>query len=317
MDNRVPTGKVPFLKEPGDINPPKPGPFQNMFALVHTYLGMVTDLADSPPGPGLIKLYSYRMGTLDFSGSRTLETAYLQRYSAMRTSTQTAVLLAFAHSLIAYNVTTLYQVLANTLADDITRGFGTDRCLNVETVHAINKFAQFHNNTEVNWRNQRNDDLSALVQTTQFNAVYPQDGGSTSATQAILRVLDVFDRLAGSGFYNQWFLQAKERRDRLIQTLRVVFNLGCAYYKLNTLRFSDEITKRSYDRALNISDLTLAAIPFDPTLVYTCSDEGSSISRWGLEYVQAMETVLLDLGGVRYAATLAVDASHNEGVNNV
>ena len=189
--------------------------------------------------------------------------------------------------------------------------FGDDKCLSSEVVHALNQFSKLQGQVLDSRYVQRDDGLIALVNTCHYNAIYRHDGVSSS--EAILRVIGALDRIV---HYETWRLDITRRR-RMVNALKIIFYIGCRYYHINTLRLSDEIINRSYDRVLKISDLTLAAIPFDPTLIYNCSDDTSTISKWGIEYVQSLEAVLLYFGGVRYEALVAVDANGNKGINNV
>ena len=292
---------APYLELPEDINPPKPGYFHDVFHLVHAYIQLLSHVPESAfPSPGLVKLYSHRMGTLDLDTS-VLEQAYGATLSTSRL--QQNQLQTFANSSIVYNIQVLYKLITNTMSRDLVKTFGDDKCLTSEVVHALNHFAKMQNRTD-NSRVQRHDSMEAVVETCHYNATYPR--GGVSSSEAIIRtiaVLDVMFRLP--------------ERKRLLNALKIVFYIGCRYYHLNLLRFSDEIINRSYDRTLNITDFTLAAIPFDPMLIQACSDETMAISRWGIEYVQSLDAVLLYFGGVRYAATFTVEANGNKGVDNV
>jgi hypothetical protein len=259
---------------------------------------------------GLVKLYGYRMGTFSLD-NELLEATYRKAMQGNRS--QQELMTNFAKGCIAYNLRTLYQLLSNTLISDLQRAFGDDQCLSSELVHALNMFAKIQTRQPANsnTRMQLQDSMGALVETCHYNAYFPR--GSVSSSEAIIRTIEALDTVVQDGAPSH----EVSHRTRLVNALKIVFYIGVRYYHLNLLRFSDEIIKRSYDRTLKITDLTLAAIPFDPTLVYTCSDETSNISRWGIEYIQSLEAVLLYAGGVRYTATLAVEANGNKGVDNV
>jgi hypothetical protein len=301
----------PYLKRPEDINPPKPGYFHDVFHLVHAYIEVLKHVPESAvPARGLVKLYSYRTGTLTLD-TDLLEATYFKSMQGNRS--QQTMLRTFGQGMITYNLLTLYQLLSNTLMRDMTRAFGDDLCLSSELVHAMNHFSKAQSRRPPNdtTRMQIGDGMGALVETCHYNAYYPR--GCVSSSEAIIRTIDALDKVVVRPTQDREVTQ----RMRLINALKIVFYIGVRYYHLNLLRFSDEIINRSYDRVLDITDFTLAAIPFDPTLIYACSDNTSAISRWGIEYVQSLEAVLLYAGGVRYQATLAVEANGNKGVNNV
>lgn len=299
----------PFLEQPTDINPPKPGYFFNVFHLVHSYIELLRNVPPgAAPAKGLIKLYSLRMGVLDLD-TTLLEKSYTSLVN--NNSSEKKKLVEFAKSCISYNIQTLYQLLTNTLTKDLLRAFGDDKCLSFETVHALNQFAKFQDENKNSLRFQRDDSMDALVETCRYNAMYRQNGVSSS--EAILRVISVLDKIV----MNDVFVSSTDIYRRLVNSLKIVFYICCRYYHLNILRFTDEIINRSYDRVLMITDFTLAAIPFDPTLIYNCSDETSYVTKWGIEYVQSLEAVLLYFGGIRYSGLIAIDANGNKGVTNV
>lgn len=301
---------APYLELPEDINPPKPEYFHDVFHLVHAYIQLLNNVSEfAIPGKGLVKLYSYRMGVLDLD-TTVLEQAYREKVATNRL--QQTQLQIFANSAIAYNIQALYQLITNTLSKNIIDGFGDDKCLSTEVVHALNQFAKLQSRVDTQ-QVKRYDSMDALVETCHYNATYARKDG-TSSSEAIVRIIAVLDRMFEESLMNPF---NGEGRKRLLNALKIVFYIGCRYYHLNLLRFSDELIKRSYDRSLDITDFTLAAIPFDPTLVQACSDETSSVSRWGIEYLQSLETVLLYFGGVRYAAIFTVEANGNKGVSNV
>ena len=304
------TGTVaPYLEKPDDINTPRPGYFHDVFHLVHAYIELLRNVPPGAmPAKGLIKLYSYRMGVLDLDTS-VLEKNYLSLLTNDRA--QQKMLREFAQSSIAYNIQALYQLVTNTLSRDLTRSFGDDKCLSAETVHALNHFAKLQGQVLNTSRIKRDDSMGPLVQTCHYNAIYRHDGVSSS--EAIIRAIGALDTIVHGGLISS----TTPQNERLLNALKIVFYIGCRYYRLNPLRLSDEIINRSYDRVLNITDLTLAAIPFDPTLIYDCSDDTSSITKWGIEYVQSLEAVLLFSGGIRYEAVIAIDANGNKGVTNV
>jgi len=305
------TGTIdPYLELPEDINPPKPSFFHDVFHMVHAYIEL---LAHVPPGAfpakGLIKLYSHRMGVLE-PNTAVIESVYHELVCSDRSQQQK--LQTFAQSAIAYNIVTLYQLLTNTLSKDLIKDWGDDKCLSMETVHALNQFSNFANEiakVPARVRQERYDNMAALVVTCHYNATYRHNGVTSS--EAIIRIISVLDRIVATPIPSP---NTIADHSRLLNALKIVFYIGCRYYHLNILRFSDEIIKRSYDRILKITDLTLAAIPFEPSFIYNCPDETSSISKWGIEYVQALESVLLYFGGVRYSAIFAVDANGNQGV---
>jgi hypothetical protein len=301
----------PYLEEPEDINPPKPGSFHDVFHLVHAYIELLSHIPENrtgPPGKGLIKLYSYRMGTLDLD-TTVLEQSYAALVGDDRG--QQKRLLAFADSAIAYNIQAYYRLIANTLSRDLARGFGDSDCLSSELILALNLFAKLQVRTDTD-AVRRYDSMDALVQACHTVAYFRHPGVSSS--QAIIRAIAALDPIVNG---EERIPDTVTPRHRLLNALKIIFYIGCRYYHLNLLRFSDEIIKRSYDRVLQITDHTLAAVPFDPLLIQACSDETSTISRWGIEYVQSLDTVLMSFGGVRYAATFTVEANGNSGVTNV
>ena len=303
---------APYMELPEDINPPKPGFFHDVFHMVNAYIELLHHVPESAiPGRGLIRLYSHRMGVLEPDTS-IIETAYADLVN--NNMLQRRKFQAFAQSAIAYNITTLYRMLSNTLISDLARDWGDDKCLSMETVHALNQFAKLQETLKAvpaGVRQDRYDSMNALVTTCHYNATYRHDGVTSS--EAIIRAIEALDKVVESPESSD----NTSVRTRLLNALKIVFYIGCRYYHLNILRFSDELINRSYDRLLDITDLTLAAIPFDPTLIYGCPDNTSSISKWGIEYVQSLEAVLLYFGGIQYSALLAVDANGNKGVSNV
>ena len=312
------TGTIsPYLELPEDINPPKPGYFHDVFHLVNAYLELLRNIPENAvPSRGLIKLYGLRMGTLDID-TTFIESKYLSLLNSNHDIRNKLQL--FAHSSIAFNIQALYQLITNTISRDLVRGFGDDKCLSMETVHALNQFAKFqHKHHHDGPRNQREDNMDSLVETVRYNAIYRHDGVTSS--EAIIRAIAVLDTIVHGNEHTPVtpeYSLSQTARWRARNALKIVFYIGCRFYHLNVLRFSDEIINRSYDRILKITDLTLAAVPFDPTLIYNTGDETSSISKWGIEYVQSLEAVLLYFGGIRYEALLAIDANGNKGVLNV
>ena len=307
-----------FLAQPEDISPPKPSFFHDIFHLVHAYIDLLGHLgARAVPECGLIKLYGYRTGTLELD-STLVEQTY--RATLATNIAQQTQLRNFALSSIAYNIQLLYQLITNTMTRDITKGFGDDNCLSSELIHGLNQFSKLQNQfgaevpARYNERVDRENNIEAIVHSCHYNAIYSRTSSGVSSSQEILRLFNVLDKIVRVGITLPPDVPG---HTRLLNALKIVFYIGCRYYHLNLLRFSDEIIKRSYDRVLNITDLTLAAIPFDPMLIVSCSDETSSISRWGIEYVQNLEAVLLYFGGVRYAATFNVEANGNKGIGNV
>ena len=304
-----------FLELPEDINPPKPGYFHDVFHLVHAYIELLKHIGSRVvPECGLIKLYGHRTGTLELD-TTLIEQTY--RATLSTSVAQQTQLRNFALSSISYNVQMLYQLITNTLTRDILNKFGDDKCLSGELMHRCNQFSKFRGEIDtaikpLNIRIQRDDSIESLVESCHYNAIYPHPGVTSS--QAILRLICVLDKIVKSGARSTPEVPGHLR---LLSVLKIVFYIGCRYYHLNLLRFSDEIIKRSYDRYLNITDLTLAAVPFDPMLILSCSDETSFISKWGIEYIQSLETVLLYFGGVRYSATFNVEANGNKGIYNV
>lgn len=280
--------------------------FCDVFAMIQSYLCLLTDLSDrAPPSPGLIKLYSYRTGTLEFD-TQLLEQKYINLMTTAPTTTAVRLLQRFAQSAISYNLTTLYRLLTSTLVTDITRGFGDDGALSPQMVLSLATFAKSSSGLS-RPREDIESDLSALVQILAYPPVRMHS--PVSASRAILRSIDMFDRIVNTlRFHDVW-----ERRIFLTQLVRVIFYIGCHYYHFDIVRFYNDMVHHKHDSRLKITDLTLAAVPFDPTLIYACADDTSSVSRWGVCYVQRLESVLMPLGGVKYAATLSVEAPGHKG----
>lgn len=300
------TGKIDdFFDVPEDINQPKPSYFHDVFHLVHAYIDLLHHVPESAvPGKGLVVLYSHRLGVLDID-IEVLQNSYLSTLSTNRL--QQSELSLFAQSSIAFNITTLFQLLSNTIMRDIERGFGDDKCLSSRVIHALDEFCKLQDRSDTE-RIRRYDSMDAVVQACHNNAFYFREG--ISSTPTIIRVIETLDQIMACVFRVP---DNTTQRVRLLNALKIIFYIGCRYYHLNLLRFSDEMIKRSYDRSLDITDLTLASVPFDPMLFQTCADDTSSISRWGIEYVQSLETVLLYFGGVRYAPTFTIEANGNRG----
>jgi hypothetical protein len=296
-----------FLDLPEDINPPKPGYFHDVYHMVHAYLQLLSHVPESAvPDKGLIKLWSYRIGVLDFD-TNLLEQTYGELVAGNRL--QQSKLQRFGQSCITYNLQMLYQLLANTLVRDITRNFGDGACLSGETIAALDQFCRFQG------RRDGDRNLESLVNTTRYNAIYPR--GGAASTQVILRLIEIFDRIIMTDAYDSGVEQTS--RTRMQQLLRVIFNIGCRYYHVNMLRLNDELVARRYDRTLRIADFTLAAVPFDPMMTLGCADDTSQITRWGVEYLQTVDTVLSAFGGVRmrYAPAFYTEITGNKGSANV
>lgn len=307
------TGTIePYLNQPEDINPPRPSYLNDVFHLVSAYIELLKHVPPAVmPGRGLIKLYGQRMGVLE-PDTTVIEAAYLAL--TLSDKSQRQKLQVFAQSAIAYNLTTLYQLLTNTMSRDLARAFGDGACLSGETARALNQFASFADEITRGTdraRQARCDSMDALVSTCHYNATYPRGGEPSSET--IIRAIATLDQIVAQP---QPVETVSSARDRLLNALKIVFYIGCRYYRLNMLRFSDETIRRSYDRQLRINDLTLAAIPFEPSLIYACEDDAGSITRWGVEYVQSLEAVLLYFGSVRYSALTMASTNGNEGVLN-
>lgn len=298
------TGTIdPYLKLPEDINPPKPGYFFNVFWMIHSYLNLVLNTPNPTAGVGIVKLYSYRMGVVNLDTS-VLEETYIRKLEDSSKKVRTT-LNEFANSMISYNLVTLYRLISNTLVADIARGFGDNACLTTETMSAIGGFCRFHN-VKRSSRDQREDSIVSVVETCRYNAIYHTAG--VSSVEEIIALLDTIDKL----IQNPPGADEYERRNYTMNLLRIVFFVGCRYYNINLLRFNDQLLKRPYTRNLGINDFTLAAIPFDPTMFVTCADEGSSMSRFGIEYVQSLHAVLSELGGIECTVNFSANDTDNK-----
>ena len=67
---------APYLELPEDINQPKPGYFHDVFHLIHAYIELLKNIPENAaPEKGLIKLYSYRTGSLSLD-TTVLESTY-------------------------------------------------------------------------------------------------------------------------------------------------------------------------------------------------------------------------------------------------
>jgi hypothetical protein len=259
--------------------------------MIHSYINLILNTPDAVAGKGIVKLYSYRMGVLSADTS-VLEEVYinlLEKNSKKVKST----LGEFANSMISYNLITLYRLMSNTLISDISRGFGNSSCLMGETLHAMYQFSRFH---MINRgpRDQRKDGINGLVETCRYNAVTLYHTQGLSSVAEIISLLETIDKLIQKPLEDDEYA----RRNYLMNLVRVVFYIGCRYYQINILRFTDQNIKRPYTRNLGVNDFTLAAIPFDPTLIQSCTDEGSTMSQFGIEYVQSLHAVLSQLGGI-------------------
>lgn len=284
------TGTVdPYLKLPEDINAPKPGYFFNVFWMIHSYMNLVLNTPDATSGPGIVKLYSYRMGVLSPDTS-VLESTYIDMLEKGQKKIR-KTLDEFANSMISYNLITLIKLISNTLVSDISRGFGDDSCLTADTMRSIYQFCNFYKTVRLP-NEKRDDNIDSVVETTHYNATYYTPGiSSLSEIITLIETIDVIIR-------GQIGADEYARRTYLLKILRIIYYVGCRYYRINLLRFNDQNIKRPYMRSLGIQDFTLSAIPFDPILIQSCSDEGSSMSRFGIEYIQSLHAVLSELGGV-------------------
>lgn len=299
------TGTVePYLNLPEDINTPQPGYFFNVFWMIHSYINLLAATPDAVAGPGIVKLYSYRMGVLS-PDTQILENTYIKLLQ--NNNKKTVMLLnEFAHSMISYNLITLYRLVSNTLVGDIRRGFGDNRCLTVEALNAISKYIAFsarpvYQNVKIY------DELESVAQTCKYNALFHTEG--VSAIAEIIALIETFDKI----IQNPPGDTEKDRRHYLLNVLMTIYYIGCRYYKINVLRYSDQNIKRAYTRSISINNFTLAAIPFDPTLIYSCSDEGgATMSRYAIEYVQSLQTVLSFAGGIDCAINLTSISEQGE-----
>lgn len=298
----------PFMESPDTLNTPRPSYFHDVFHLVHAYLELLQHTSTSSvPDKGIIKLYAQRMGVLDIDTSQ-LENSYT-KVSLNRL--QQSKLQSFANSSILYNIQLLYKLLSDTMCRDLQNNFGDENCLTSDVVRTLNQFTKLQDRVNTH-RVQRYDNISSLVQTCHYNAMYPRSGISSS--QAIFRTVEWLDKIFETVPDT---LTVSQIRDRSVDALKIIFYIGCRYYHLNLLRFSDEIIKRAYDRSLCITDFTLAAVPFDPMLIQSCTDETSVVTKWGIEYLQSLETVLAYFGGVKYAPMLPTESNGNKGIGNV
>jgi hypothetical protein len=284
------TGTIaPYLKRPEDINPPQPNKFFNVFWMVHSYLNLVLNTPNPAMGRGIIKLYSYRMGVLTPDTS-ALEKVYIELLEK-NSNRLVRPLADFGNSMIAYNLITLYRLLTNTIISDINRGFGNDNCLTSDAINAIGAFCRF-NKTFRSWRDGREDNINDVVETLRYNALY--DTKCVSSLTEIITLIETIDRLITRPIGKTEY----DRRHYLMNLVRIIFYIGCKYYGINLLRFTDQNIKRPYTRNLQINDFTLAAIPFDPTMIFACTDDGGTMSRFGVEYVQSLNAVLSAFSGI-------------------
>ena len=291
--NYLSTGtNTQFLQLPQDINAPKPNYFFNVFWMVHSYINLLANTPNPVPGKGLVKLFSYRMGVLSPDTS-IVEDTYIKLLEQNSKKVKTE-LSKFGEGLISYNLITIFRLISNTLINDIQKGYGDDKCLTSETMKLLLEFCKFHQNNKSSIRNQRYDDIKSVVETARYNALYYTPGVS-SLTEIVLFIDVVNEQLRTTLMYDN---DETARRQYLLDIVRILFYIGCRYYHVNVLRFTDQRIKRPYTRDLQINDFTLAAIPFDPTMIFTCSDEVGTMSRFGIEYVQSLSAVLSDLGGV-------------------
>lgn len=292
-----------FYSLPSDINTPKPSYFYNVFWMIHSYINLILNTPDTVTGEGIVKLYSYRMGVLNPDTS-VLEATYIQALEKGQRKLRNT-LNQFAHSMISYNLATLYRLLNNTLKTDIAKGYGDYQCLTADTLSAIYEFCKFHK-TKRSPKDTRYDSINSLVSTCNYNAVYYTPGLPSIAE--IISLLETIDILIQSPLGEDEY----DRRNTMMNLLRVVFYIGCRYYRVNVLRFNDQHIKRPYTRNIGINNFTLAAIPFDPMMIYSCTDEDGAMSRFGVEYIQSLHAVLSPLGGVECTVNYSALAPTNK-----
>lgn len=286
-----------FLQRPEDINPPQPNYFFNVFWMVHSYMNLVLALPTPVPGKGIIKLFSYRMGVLTPDTSM-VEKCYLDLLSQNNSKLRND-LTQFGNGMISYNLITLITLLSKTLIKDMSRGFGDHTCLNAAVLEQISYYCRFYK-TPKSRRDQREDNIKNLVLTCSYSTKDISPG--VSSLVEITELIDVFNRVIVDN------LQAEadelSRRKYLLDITRILFYIGCRYYHLNELRFTDQKMRRAHTRPIKINDFTLAALPFDPTMLYSCTDDGGMMSQFGIEYVQSLTAVLSELGGIEIVMNL-------------
>ena len=285
-----------FTDTPGDINNPKHTYFYKIYWLVHSYIALVINTPNMMSGSGIVKLYSYRMGVLT-PDTQALEQEYSRQLLASNKKLQTE-LTTFGNGMICYNLATLYLLLAKQLARDIQNGVGNTHCLSSEAMRVLYQFVRSYNN-RTNTITAPDVDLFGVVETLHYNANFVVPGVSSVAE--INSFLDVGRKLIDVPPGRS----AVERRHFLTNLLKAIFYIGIRYYDLNLLRFDDQRVGRPYDRNIPINNFTLAAIPFDPVLMYSCTEDVGSMSRFGVEYMQSLEEAMTSLGGISCTITLA------------
>lgn len=287
-----------FTNTPGDINDPKHTYFYKIYWLVHSYIALVINTPNMMSGAGIVKLYAYRMGVLS-PDTEALEQEYIRRLLASDAKIQ-AQLTAFGNGMICYNLATLYLLLAKQMIRDIQQGVGNTHCLSSEAMRLLYQFVKSYNQPSVTSKIVAPDvDLFGVVETLHYNANFVTPG--VSSISEINSFLDVGRKLIN----NTPGKTELERRHFLTNLLKAVFYIGIRYYDLNLLRFDDQRIGRPYDRNIPINNFTLAAIPFDPVLMYSCTEDVGSMSRFGVEYMQSLEEAMTSLGGISCTITLA------------
>lgn len=281
----------PYLPRPEDISRPKPGYFFNVFWMVHSYVNLVLNIPTPIASKGIVKLFSYRTGVITPDTS-TIEKIYIRLMEQNQVKLKDS-LTEFGNGLISYNLITLYRLLSNTIISDIQKGFGDDKCLTHDTMRTINQFCVFHRANR-SWRDKREDNIKSVVETCRYNAIYAKPG--ISSLTEIIVLIDTINEILKKPILEE--ADELVRRKYLLDITRIVFYVGCRYYHINVLRFADLKLARPYTRDLQINDFTLAALPFDPTMIFSCADDDGTMSRYGVEYVQSLNAVLSELGGI-------------------
>lgn len=293
-----------FRNKPNSINTPTKTPKYNIFWFIHAYLQMLMNTHQMTPGPGIAKLYSYRMGTLSLD-NRDLEAEYISKLS-QGDKDVTQSLKKFADEMIIFNLITLFNFLKTNLQQDIMRDEGHKNCLSANTVDSIYDYCRFHQLNRASDKVQIQSNIDSLFQNLKYDATIIVNGVNAIAeiNSFITTAEQVIEKITHREEYNRDPFLTK--RDAIFKIVSCLFYIGILYYEVNLLRFNDQILASSFNRNIPINNYTLLALPFDPLLAYTCTDEIGTMSRHGLELMQSLSAVLSDLAGISCNINLSI-----------
>ena len=294
----IPFSDKYFNNDHGISNDTRENDLCSLLQFIDSYINLVNDIQIVSINKGLFDLYSYRTGVVisidrdptDLDGNHpSIAKSLYERFIKDSNASKDKTMQLFAHSCIAYNSISLTMALTDVYINMIKVGYGNANFLTGQACTLIN--------TSIRNPDTLENNIDDVLLTLQHIANLPTTG-SPNTLNVVGGLLDMM---------NDMLLRAERGSyDKHIKVLRIIYYIVLSYANIDKLRLRQSDSGKKLHYKLNISDTTLACIPFTPSMIKLCGGEDTTVSRIGSEYVQNLERVIRLFSGLSAVGTTLV-----------